>query len=280
MSKSICKIVWFITLLCLCIVFLLPFLWLISTSLMSTGQIVKYPPELLPNPITFRSFQYIFGKTDFFLYLINSSIITFLNIIGTVISTTLVAYGFAKYESRLKSFWFTLLMSTMMVPYFVTIIPLYNIYARLHLINTFVPLVLPNMFAASGFSVFLLNQFFKTFPKEIEESARIDGCSEFGILFRVVIPNSKAFLFVVGIFMFVWTWNDYFGPAIFLNDQKKYTLAIGLTFLNSSVSGYQAALDQGPVMAMSLLCVLPVILLYLFFQKYFIQGIVYSGIKG
>ena len=171
-------------------------------------------------------------------------------------------------------------MSTMMVPYFVTIIPLYNIYARLHLINTFVPLVLPNMFAASGFSVFLLNQFFKTFPKEIEESARIDGCSEFGILFRVVIPNSKAFLFVVGIFMFVWTWNDYFGPAIFLNDQKKYTLAIGLTFLNSSVSGYQAALDQGPVMAMSLLCVLPVILLYLFFQKYFIQGIVYSGIKG
>lgn len=280
MSKSICKIVWFITLLCLCIVFLLPFLWMISTSLMSTGQIVKYPPELLPNPITFRSFQYIFGKTDFFLYLINSSIITFLNIIGTVISTTLVAYGFAKYESRLKSFWFTLLMSTMMVPYFVTIIPLYNIYARLHLINTFVPLVLPNMFAASGFSVFLLNQFFKTFPKEIEESARIDGCSEFGILFRVVIPNSKAFLFVVGIFMFVWTWNDYFGPAIFLNDQKKYTLAIGLTFLNSSVSGYQAALDQGPVMAMSLLCVLPVILLYLFFQKYFIQGIVYSGIKG
>ena len=280
MSKSICKIVWFITLLCLCIVFLLPFLWMISTSLMSTGQIVKYPPELLPNPITFRSFQYIFGKTDVFLYLINSSIITFLNIIGTVISTTLVAYGFAKYESRLKSFWFTLLMSTMMVPYFVTIIPLYNIYARLHLINTFVPLVLPNMFAASGFSVFLLNQFFKTFPKEIEESARIDGCSEFGILFRVVIPNSKAFLFVVGIFMFVWTWNDYFGPAIFLNDQKKYTLAIGLTFLNSSVSGYQAALDQGPVMAMSLLCVLPVILLYLFFQKYFIQGIVYSGIKG
>ena len=135
------------------------------------------------------------------------------------------------------------------------------------------------MLAGSGFSIFLLKQFFETFPGEIEESARIDGCSEFGILFRIVIPNSKAFLFIVSIFMFVWTWNDYFGPAIFLNNQKKYTLAIGIVFLNSSISGYQDAMDQGPAMAMSLLTVLPIILLYIFFQRYFIRGIVYSGIK-
>ena len=195
-------------------------------------------------------------------------------------STTLVAYGFAKYNARLKNLWFTILMSTMMIPYFVTIIPLYNIYVKLKLINTIVPLVLPNMLAGSGFSIFLMNQFFKTFPKEIEESARIDGCSELKILFRIVLPNSKAILFVVSIFMFVWTWNDYFGPAIFLNDQKKYTLSVGLVFLSKSISGYKDALDQGPVMAMSLLTVLPIMILYSCFQRYFIKGIVDSGLKG
>lgn len=280
MTKRLLNIIWFLVLLVLCFTFVLPFLWMTVSSFMGTEQIIKFPPEIIPAPATIRSFRYIFEHTDFFLYLRNSCIITAFNIVGTLVSTTFVAYGFAKYDARLKKLWFTLLLSTMMVPYFVTIIPLYNIYAKLKLVNTFVPLILPNCLAASSFSVFLLHQFFQTFPQEIEESARIDGSTEFGILFKMVIPNAKAFLFVVGIFMFVWTWNDYFGPAIFLNDQKKYTLAIGLTFLNSSISGNGAALDQGPVMAMSLLTVLPVIILYSCFQKYFIQGIVYSGIKG
>ncbi len=280
MAKIIKKGIWILICATLGFVFLLPFLWMISTSLMATEQIVKYPPDLIPSPVTLRSFKYIFENTKFFTYLKNSCIITSINIIGTVVSTTLVAYGFAKYDARLKGLWFTLLMSTMMIPYFVTIIPQYNIYAKLNLINTFVPLTLPNILAGSGFSIFLLNQFFKDFPREIEEAARIDGCSEFGILFRIVIPNAKAILFVVAIFMFVWTWNDYFGPAIYLSDQNKYTLSIGLTFLNSSISGYQDALDQGPVMAMALLSVLPIIILYACFQKYFVKGIIDSGIKG
>lgn len=271
---------WFMLCLLIGVIFILPFFWMISTSLMGTEQIVKYPPEFIPSPVTLRSFRYIFEKTDFFLYLKNSCIITGLNIVGTLVSTTLVAYGFAKYDAPLKNLWFTILMSTMMIPYFVTIIPLYNIYVKLNLINTIVPLVLPNMLAASGFSIFLLNQFFKTFPKEIEESARIDGCSELGILFKIVLPNTTAILFVVAIFMFVWTWNDYFGPAIFLNDQKKYTLSVGLVFLSKSINGYKDALDQGPAMAMSLLSVLPIMVLYACFQKYFIKGIVDSGLKG
>lgn len=272
--------VWLLVCLLLGIVFILPFFWMISTSLMGTEQVVKYPPDFIPSPVTLRSVEYIFKNTDFFIYLKNSCIITFLNIAGTLTSTTLVAYGFAKYNARLKNLWFTILMSTMMIPYFVTIIPLYNIYVKLNLINTIVPLVLPNMLAGSGFSIFLLHQFFKTFPKEIEESARIDGCSELKILFKIVLPNSTAILFVVAIFMFVWTWNDYFGPAIFLNDQKKYTLSVGLVFLSKSISGYKDALDQGPVMAMSLLTVLPIMILYSCFQKYFIKGIVDSGLKG
>ncbi len=271
---------WILVCVVLGFVFILPFFWMVSTSLMGTEQIVKYPPEFIPAPATLRSFEYIFKSTDFFIYLKNSCIITALNILGTLVSTTLVAYGFAKYNARLKNLWFTILMSTMMIPYFVTIIPLYNIYVKLKLINTIVPLVLPNMLAGSGFSIFLMNQFFKTFPKEIEESARIDGCSELKILFRIVLPNSKAILFVVSIFMFVWTWNDYFGPAIFLNDQKKYTLSVGLVFLSKSISGYKDALDQGPVMAMSLLTVLPIMILYSCFQRYFIKGIVDSGLKG
>lgn len=280
MTKNVKTMIWVLICAALGAVFLLPFLWMTATSLMGTEQIVQFPPELIPSPVTLRSFQYIFENTDFFTYLKNSCIITFINIIGTLISTTLVAYGFAKYNARLKGLWFTLVMSTMMIPYFVTIIPQYNLYAKLNLINTFVPLTLPNILAGSGFSIFLLNQFFREFPKEIEEAARIDGCSELGILFRVVIPNAKSILFVVAIFMFVWTWNDYFGPAIYLSDQTKYTLPIGLTFLNSSISGYQDALDQGPVMAMALLSVLPIIILYICFQKYFVKGIIDSGIKG
>ena len=280
MKKQFRIAIWFIICLVVGVVFMLPFIWMTSTSLMGVEQIVKYPPELIPSPATLRSFTYVLKNTDFFLYFKNSSIITILNIVGTLVSTTLVAYGFAKYDAKLKGFWFTILMSTMMIPYFVTIIPLYNIYAKMKLINTIVPLVLPNMLAASGFSVFLLNQFFKTFPNEIEDAARIDGCSEMGILFKMVLPNSKAVLFVVGIFMFVWTWNDYFGPSIFLSDQKKYTLSVGLVFLSSSLNGYQDALDQGPVMAMALLTVLPIIILYVFFQRYFIQGIISSGLKG
>lgn len=280
MKKQFKIAIWFIICLLVGVVFMLPFIWMTATSLMGVEQIVKYPPELIPSPATLRSFIYVLKNTDFFLYFKNSSIITILNIVGTLVSTTLVAYGFAKYDAKLKGFWFTILMSTMMIPYFVTIIPLYNIYAKMKLINTIVPLVLPNMLAASGFSVFLLNQFFKTFPNEIEEAARIDGCSEMGILFKMVLPNSKAVLFVVGIFMFVWTWNDYFGPSIFLSDQKKYTLSVGLVFLSSSLNGYQDALDQGPVMAMALLTVLPIIILYAFFQRYFIQGIISSGLKG
>ena len=280
MKKQFRIAIWFIICLLVGVVFMLPFIWMTATSLMGVVQIVKYPPELIPSPATLRSFTYVLKNTDFFLYFKNSSIITILNIVGTLVSTTLVAYGFAKYDAKLKGFWFTILMSTMMIPYFVTIIPLYNIYAKMKLINTIVPLVLPNMLAASGFSVFLLNQFFKTFPNEIEDAARIDGCSEMGILFKMVLPNSKAVLFVVGIFMFVWTWNDYFGPSIFLSDQKKYTLSVGLVFLSSSLNGYQDALDQGPVMAMALLTVLPIIILYVFFQRYFIQGIISSGLKG
>lgn len=280
MVRKIRFILWLLVCSILGIVFLLPFIWMIGASMMGTEQIMRYPPEFIPNPVTFRSFQYVFANTDFFVYLKNSSIITFANIAGTLISTTFVAYGFAKYDARLKGLWFTILMSTMMIPYFVTIIPLYTIYAKLKLINTFVPLILPNMLAGSGFSVFLLHQFFKTFPDEIEDAARIDGCSEIKILFKMVIPNTKAVLFVVSIFMFVWTWNDYFGPVIFLNDQKNYTLAIGLTFLNSTVSGYSDVLDKGPMVAMSLLTVLPIMILYVCFQKYFIKGIVTSGLKG
>ena len=280
MLKKIRFVAWILVCSVLGIIFIMPFFWMLSTSLMSTEQIVQYPPELIPSPVTLRSFEYVFKSGDFFTYFKNSSIIAVANIFGTLISTTLVAYGFAKYDAPLKNLWFALLMSTMMVPYFVTIIPLYSIYVNLKLINTFAPLILPNMLSASAFSVFLLHQFFKTFPKEIEDAARIDGCSELHILFKIVVPNSRAILFVVAIFMFVWTWNDYFGPVIFLNDQSKYTLAVGLVFLNSSISGYKDALDQGPVMAMALLSVLPIILVYSCFQKYFIKGIVSSGLKG
>lgn len=269
--------VWYLIMSLLAIVFVLPFFWMLSAAFKTPEQCVAYPPEWIPNPFTLRCFIEAFNSGPFHIYIMNSLFITSLCVLGTLLSTSLVAFGFARLKAPLKNLWFTLLLSTTMIPGFVTLLPVFSLYVKLKWINTYLPLTIPAFLATNAFSVFMLRQFFMTFPKDLDEAVQIDGCSYFGILWRILIPNSKTALFIIALFTFVGSWNDFFGPMIFLNDQKRYTLAVGLILFKSA---YGATLDFGPMMAVALISVMPIMILYIVAQKYFIQGIVTTGLKG
>jgi multiple sugar transport system permease protein len=264
----------------LALAFLFPTLWMIFNSCYDSTQATAYPPKFIPDPWTLRGYRNLLttsGNANVFSYFKNSAVVTVLCIIGTMVSASLTAFGFAKLKSRYKNMLFFIVLSTMMIPTTVTLIPLYNVYSKIGFIDTLYPLVLPSFFGGGAFSIFLLRQFFAAIPKELSESAIIDGCSWFGIFSRVVLPNAKPALTVVLINTFVYCWNDYFIPMIMLSSKDKYTVAIGLTF---SKDMYGNIIDTGPMMALATLSILPILILYLLGQKAFIEGVVTTGIKG
>lgn len=223
-----------------------------------------------------NNFRDAIVKMKYFpLYLKNTLILCLLTVIGTVTSSALAAYGFARIPWRGRNKIFLLALATMMVPFPVIMVPVYSLFRELGWIGTLKPLWVSS-FCAGAFNVFLLRQFFLTIPKDLSEAARIDGCSEFRIFWQIILPLSKPALMVVGLFQFMATWNDYMGPLIFLTDQKDFTLALGLQFFQSQHGGT----EWHYLMAASTLIVLPVILLFFFTQKSFIEGISMTGIKG
>ncbi|MGI5958585.1 MAG: carbohydrate ABC transporter permease [Massiliimalia sp.] len=276
-KKVVSNILWYIIIVLASILFILPFIWMVSTAFKTAPQCVDYPPTFIPDPFTLRAFQEAFTIAPFFTYIKNSLIVVVLNIGGMLLSCTFVAYGFSRFRSPHKNLWFGILLSTMMLPSFVLIIPQYSLYVGLRWVNTFLPLVVPAFLATNAFSVFMLRQFFLAFPKELDESAQLDGCSYFGVLYRILLPNSKTVLFVVALFAFVGCWNDFFAPMIYLGDMEKYTLAVGLVMFKASQG---ATLDMGPMMAAALVSIIPTLVLYLVAQKYFVQGVVTTGLKG
>lgn len=271
------SVLWYCVVGALSVLFVLPFIWMLSTAFKTAPQCVDYPPTFIPRPLSLRAFTEVFAISPILTYIRNSIVIVALNILGTLVSCSLVAYGFARFRCKENGFWFTLLLSTMMIPGFTLLIPQFSLYTGLGWVNTILPLTLPSFLATNAFSVFILRQFFMSFPRELDEAARLDGCSYAGVLVRVLLPNSKTSMFVVALFCFVGVWNDFFGPMIYLNDMEKYTLAVGLVMLKASQG---ATLDMGPMMAGALLAVIPTFFLYLTCQKYFVQGVVTSGLKG
>lgn len=271
------NIVWYIVVGLLSIVFILPFIWMVSTAFKTAPQCIAYPPEFIPRPFSLRAFKEIFAICPLLTYITNSVIITALCILGTLLSCSMVAYGFSRFYCKEKNILFTILLATMMIPNFTLIIPQFSLYTKLGWVNTFLPLILPSFLATNAFSIFIMRQFFMSFPKELDEAARLDGCSYFGVFTKILLPNSKTVLFIVALFCFVSVWNDFFGPLIYLNDMDKYTLAVGLVMLKASQG---ATLDMGPMMAGALVAVIPTFILYLTCQKYFVQGIVTTGLKG
>ena len=269
------KILLFAILLIGAIFYALPFFWMIRTSLMEYAQVQKVPLIWIPHPFRFSNFREALGFMDFGTLLRNTLIITVLTLLGQLISCSMVAYGFARIKFPGREFLFIVLLSTMMIPAMVTEIPRFIFFRHLGWIDTFYPLIVPAFFGGGPFFIFLLRQFFKTIPYDLDEAARIDGCSSFRIFSQIMLPLSKPVLATVVIFSFIWTWNDFWGPLVYLRSADMKTLALGLQVFQGI---YQT--DYHYLMAASLVVLLPVLIIYLVAQRYFTQGIVLSGLKG
>jgi multiple sugar transport system permease protein len=252
----------------------MPFLWLLTSSFKSQVQIFQYPPSWIPNP--FRPENYVRALTykPFHLYLQNSLIIASLNVIAVVFSSSFCAYGFARVRFPGRDFWFGIVLATLFLPYAITLIPNFIIFSRLGWIDTFLPLVVPMFFGGGAFNIFLLRQFFRTIPEELADAARIDGCSEFGIYWKIFMPLAKPALVTVAIFTFLFAWNDLLGPITYLRSPDNFTVATGLASFRS-----QTDISWDLQLAAATAMTLPIIILFFFAQRYFIRGIVMTGLK-
>jgi multiple sugar transport system permease protein len=268
--------------LLICAGFLLPFAWMISTSLKTNERAMALPPTFIPDPAVPENYLRVLThpKIDFPLYTRNTLIVAALSVIGTTLSSAVVAYGFAKIPFKGRGFLFAVMLSTMMIPFPVLMISLFSIFrfigdhTPLQMLGTFKPLWLPAWFG-SAFNIFLLRQFFLTIPNELGEAARIDGCSEWGIFWRVILPLSRPALAVVALFSFMNAWNSFLPPLIYLQRPEQYTLALGLQAFQSQHGGTEWNL----LMAASALVILPVILLFFLTQRTFVTGIATTGLK-
>ena len=274
MQKILYNTALYILLLIGAVIFALPFLWMLRTALMEPAQVQKVPLIWIPNPIRWSNFSEALTFMDFPRLLRNTLIISGLAILGQVLSCSIVAFGFARLRFPGREFLFMLLLSTMMLPMMVTEIPRFILFRHFGWIDTFYPLIVPAFFGAPFF-VFLLRQFFKTIPMSLDEAARIDGCSSFRLYAQIMLPLSKPVLATVIIFSFIWSWNDFWGPLVYLRSAENKTLSLGLQVFQGV---YQT--DYHYLMAASLVVLLPILVTYVVAQRYFVQGIVMSGMKG
>jgi multiple sugar transport system permease protein len=252
-----------------------PFLWMVSSSLKTERQIYRIPPVWIPNPAQWSNYPEALTFIPFFRFIGNTLFIMAASLPGPLIACSLVAYGFSRLRWPGRDTVFFICLSTMMIPYPVTMVPLYIIFQKMGWIGTYKPLIVPTWFATSPMYIFLLRQFFMTIPAELSDAARIDGCSEPGIYLRIILPLAKPALAVVTLFHFGWAWNDFMGPLIYLNDRNMYTIALGLSLFND-LHHFQFALQ----MAASTVATLPMVLMFFLAQRTFIEGISLTGIKG
>ena len=255
------------------IALLLPLYWMVATALKTDQELAVFPPTLFPREPQWRNFAEAVNYIPFFRFLSNTLTVTVLTVIGSVISNPLIAYGFSRIEWPGRDRVFLLVMATVFIPFPVIIIALFDIFAKLGWINTFLPLVVP-MFFGQAFWIFLMRQFLMQIPMEVSDAARIDGANEFQVFSQIVLPLTLPAVGVIGIFAALYAWNDFIGPLIYLQDESKYTLAIGLTFFRS-----QYDVQFNLLMAASTLIVLPVVIIFLLFQRAFLEGITLGSVK-
>ncbi len=260
------------------VLIMIPFGWMISTSLKPLAQTFEFPPTWIPNPVVWRNFIDGWNYMPFNLYLRNTLIITFFGLVSQVGVSALIAYAFARMRAPGRDFLFMLLLSTLMLPEQVTMIPQFILFRQLGWVNTFLPLIVPHFFGGGVFPVFLLRQFFMTLPLELDDAAKIDGCGRFGIFWRIILPLSKPALGTVAIFVFFWRWNDFLGPLIYLKSPDLRTLALALAFFRDATG--MTMVPWNLVMAVSLLVALPCLIIFFVFQRLLVEGVVLTGIKG
>lgn len=263
----------YILLILIGLFFIFPFIWLLDTSLKSDVQIFKFPPQWIPKPLLFSNYTKALTTIPYMHYVLNTVKIVILAVLGNVISAPIIGYAFSKLYWKGRDKIFILVLATMMLPFQITMIPLYSMYVKMHWINTILPLIVPDFFG-KAFFIFLMRQFLMTIPDDLSEAARIDGASEFRIFYQVILPLAKPAVVTVGLFAFIWSWTDFMGPLIYLTDSSKWTISIGLSQFTSS-----HGLDWSLLMAGSAMFMLPMIILFFLMQKVFIEGITMSGLK-
>lgn len=266
------------------LVLVAPFLWMLSTALKDFESAVAFPPRWIPRPVFWSNFAEAWAYLPFTLYLRNTLITSVVPLVGVVFTSSLVAYGFSRVRWRGRDFVFMLCLATMMLPPQVTLVPLFVLFQKLRWIDTFYPLVVPSYFGAGAggaFYIFLLKQFFATIPMDLEDAARIDGCNSARTWFTIIMPLAKPGLATVAIFGFVRGWDDFMGPLIYLSSESKRTLVLGLAMFQqmSGIGGMSAGASINLLMAASVLVTLPPLILFAAAQRYFIQGIVLTGLK-
>lgn len=271
---SIKKVLAYLVMVLGALVMIVPFLWMISTALKEPGQVFQMPPQWIPKPAVWANFSRAWNSLPFGIFTSNSFKIAILSCVGTLLSCSWAAFAFSRLRFPGKDVLFAIILATMMIPGQITMIPVFVVMKYLGWYDTHLPLWVPHFFG-TAFGTFLLRQFFITLPKELDDAAKIDGCNPFQIYWKIFLPLSKPALATLGVLTFLGSWNNLLGPVIYLKTIEKFTLMIGLSFFQG-----QYVTDYSLLMAGSLISLLPIILLYMVAQKYFVQGIALTGIKG
>lgn len=254
--------------------FLIPFIWMVSTSLKPITQIFSYPPEWIPSPFRWVNYIDAIEYIPFFTFLKNTVVITVLSTVGVAISCPLVAYSFAKLEWKGRNVLFVITIAVMMIPAQVTMIPLFLLFNKIGWVGTPLPLIIPAFFGVPFF-IFLLRQFFMGLPNTLRDAAKIDGAGEFRIYWQIMLPLAQPAVLAVALFQFMNSWTDFIGPLLYLTDEVQYTLSLGLQQFQT-----QMGTEWGLMMSVATMMTLPIIVMFFFLQKTFINGITFSGIKG
>ena len=255
---------------------LIPFGWMVSTSVKEEVEVFKIPIQWIPTTLRWQNYPEAVTFLPYGRFFLNSTIISALVVAGSVASTAVVAYAFARLRAPGRGFWFILLLSTMMLPGEVTLVPTYLIFRAFRWLDTYQPLWVPYWFGGTPFFVFLLRQFFMTLPTELDDAARIDGANNVQIFYKILMPLSKPALATIAIFAFFGSWNAFQAPLIYLNTMEKYTVPLGLRFYLSTFANSH----WNYLMAASLIAIVPPLILFFLAQRYFVKGAVLSGIKG
>jgi multiple sugar transport system permease protein len=257
------------------IVILLPLLWMVSTALKDMQQVFRFPPTLIPDPFYWTNFRDAFtmDTLPFAQFFINSTIITVAATIGSVISSVIVAYSFARIEWKGRDLLFFVVITTMMIPHEITLVPRFILFRDLGWLDTYLPLIVPEYFGRPFF-IFLLRQYMLTIPREIDQAAIIDGCNEWQLLVRIIVPVTTLAMFSVIVFSIQTHWNEFLEPLVFVNRLERFPISVGLAMFNG-----QYGTRYNLLMAASLVSMLPLVLIFAFFQKYFIEGVVVTGVK-
>ena len=267
------RVLLYIVLILIAVIMVLPFLWMLSTSLKTQYDAVKIPPVWIPDPPQWENYVKLFTEQPMFQFMLNTIKIVFFVVLGQLFFSSLAAYSFARISFKGRNVVFFFYIATLMVPGQVTMIPTYLMFAKAGLTDNHLALILPAFFSAFG--VFLLRQFFMSLPRELEEAAEIDGCNPFMTYWRIMLPLVVPAMLTLGVFTLMNTWNDYMGPLIYLSSPEKYTMTLGIAYFKGVYTT-----QWNLVMAGSIVSVVPILIAYLCAQKYFIEGIAFSGVKG